>query len=149
MSIDSRGDEASSEGQREARSRDVTKALMPPLTWLPSFCQKTAGCGFPFVSQGNVTVRPWATIWSLGLTTNCGGARIWKERKCKCQPSTTMKKISKRKIWSSVGDSELEQGSMSLLTFMISINTKEKKEHTLKREERSEVISRHTLNTMH
>lgn len=70
-----------------------------PLTWLPSFCQKTAGCGFPLVSQGNVTVRPWATIWSLGLTTNCGGARNLKRKDSKHQPLTTMKKISKRKIW--------------------------------------------------
>lgn len=149
MSIDSRGDEGSSEGQREARSRDVTKAVMPPLTWLPSFCQNTAGCGFPFVSQGNVTVRPWATIWSLGLTTNCGGARIWKERKCKYQPSTTMKKISKRKSGPRWGIQSWSKVLCLYLLSWISINTKEKKEHTLKREERSEVISRHTLNTMY
>lgn len=43
-------------------------------TWLPSFCQKTAGCGFPFVSQGKLAVRPCATIWSRGLITNCGAA---------------------------------------------------------------------------
>lgn len=44
------------------------------LTWLPSFCQKTAGCGFPFVSHGKLAVRPCATIWSRGLITNCGAA---------------------------------------------------------------------------
>lgn len=44
------------------------------LTWLPSFCQKTAGWGFPLVSHGKVAVRPWATIWSLGRMTNWGAA---------------------------------------------------------------------------
>lgn len=46
------------------------------LTWLPSFCQKTAGCGFPLVSHGKVAVRPCATIWSRGLITNWGGAGL-------------------------------------------------------------------------
>lgn len=43
------------------------------LTWLPSFCQNTAGGGFPFVPQRKVTVRPWAEIWSRGRTTIWGG----------------------------------------------------------------------------
>lgn len=43
------------------------------LTWLPSFCQKTAGGGFPLVPQRKVTVRPGAVIWSRGRTTICGG----------------------------------------------------------------------------
>lgn len=38
-------------------------------TWLPSFCQKTAGGGLPLVPQRKVTVRPGAVIWSRGRTT--------------------------------------------------------------------------------
>lgn len=49
-------------------------------TWLPSFCQNTAGWGFPLVSHGNVAVRPWATIWSRGRITNCGGAGLQKNK---------------------------------------------------------------------
>lgn len=43
------------------------------LTWLPSFCQKTAGGGLPFVPQRKVTVRPGVVIWSRGRTTIWGG----------------------------------------------------------------------------
>lgn len=42
-------------------------------TWLPSFCQKTAGGGLPLVPQRKVTVRPGAVIWSRGRTTIWGG----------------------------------------------------------------------------
>lgn len=43
------------------------------LTWLPSFCQNTAGGGLPLVPQRKFTVRPWAVIWSRGRTTIWGG----------------------------------------------------------------------------
>lgn len=46
------------------------------LTWLPSRCQKTVGWGFPLVSHGKVAVRPWATIWSRGRTTNWGASAV-------------------------------------------------------------------------
>ena len=46
------------ENQRQGSSEISEKQSKLALTWLPSFCQKTAGCGFPLVSQGNVTVRP-------------------------------------------------------------------------------------------
>lgn len=46
------------------------------LTWLPSCCQKTVGWGLPLVSQGKVAVRPWATIWSRGRTTNWGASEV-------------------------------------------------------------------------
>lgn len=46
------------------------------LTLLPSRCQKTVGWGFPLVSQGNVAVCPWATIWSRGRTTNWGASEV-------------------------------------------------------------------------
>lgn len=46
------------------------------LTWLPSRCQKTVGWGLPLVSQGNVAVRPCATIWSRGRTTNWGASEV-------------------------------------------------------------------------
>lgn len=95
-------------GSWRKKFRDVRKAVMPPLTWLPSFCQKTAGCGFPLVSQGNVTVRPWATIWSLGLTTNCGGARIWKEKTESTSTFDNNEKDIKEKIWPSVAGPALE-----------------------------------------
>lgn len=44
-----------------------------PFTWLPSCCQKMAGCGFPVASHWKVTVLPTPTTWFLGLTTNTGG----------------------------------------------------------------------------
>lgn len=47
----------------------LTLIQMTYLTWLPSFCQKTAGGGFPLVPQRKVTVRPGAVIWSRGRTT--------------------------------------------------------------------------------
>lgn len=47
-------------------------------TWLPSFCQKTAGGGFPLVPQRKVTVRPGAVIWSRGRTTIWGGTATQK-----------------------------------------------------------------------
>lgn len=46
------------------------------LTWLPSRCQKTVGCGLPLVSQGKVAVRPCTTIWSRGRTTNWGASEV-------------------------------------------------------------------------
>lgn len=46
------------------------------LTWLPSRCQKTVGWGLPLVSQGKVAVRPCATIWSRGRTTNWGASEV-------------------------------------------------------------------------
>lgn len=50
------------------------------LTWLPSFCQNTAGGGFPLVPQRKVTVRPGAVIWSRGRTTICGGTATRQHR---------------------------------------------------------------------
>ena len=50
-------------------------------TWLPSFCQKTAGGGFPLVPQRNVTVRPGAVIWPRGRTTIWGGTDTGEKRK--------------------------------------------------------------------
>lgn len=58
----------------QQKNKNRLKREKCALTWLPSFCQKTAGCGFPFVSHGKLAVRPCATIWSRGLITNCGAA---------------------------------------------------------------------------
>lgn len=46
------------------------------LTWLPSLCQKMAGCGLPVASHWNVTVRPNPTTWFLGRTANTGGTGV-------------------------------------------------------------------------
>lgn len=53
-------------------------------TWLPSFCQKTAGGGFPLVPQRKVTVRPGVVIWSRGRTTIWGGTATHNSEKKKC-----------------------------------------------------------------
>lgn len=37
-------------------------AFLLPLTWLPSFCQKMAGGGFPVVLHWKVTLLPWEAI---------------------------------------------------------------------------------------
>lgn len=59
---------------KEATTLTLTERKIGGLTWLPSRCQKTVGWGFPLVSQGNVAVRPCATIWSRGRTTNWGAS---------------------------------------------------------------------------
>lgn len=57
----------------DCKGSPVCMCVLLSLTWLPSFCQNTAGGGFPFVPQRKVTVRPWAEIWSRGRTTIWGG----------------------------------------------------------------------------
>lgn len=66
------------------------------LTWLPSLCQKMAGCGLPVASHWKVTVRPNPTTWFLGRTANTGGTEVcvrervhvnhWSCRKCDNTP---------------------------------------------------------------
>lgn len=43
------------------------------LTWLPSFCQKMAGGGFPVVPHWKVMLLPWVAIWSRGFAVIRGG----------------------------------------------------------------------------
>lgn len=50
-------------------------------TWLPSFCQNTAGGGFPVVSHWKVTVWPGGTVWLRGRVMSCGGTDIKGESK--------------------------------------------------------------------
>lgn len=61
------------DGPRGAQELIRSERRRCPLTWLPSFCQKTAGGGFPLVLQRKVTVRLGAVIWSRGRTTIWGG----------------------------------------------------------------------------
>lgn len=79
LMIDSTGWSAVFTCADERKSRAVLRRIA--LTRLPSFCQKTAGWGFPLASHGKVAVRPWATIWSLGRMTNCGAAEDGGEKK--------------------------------------------------------------------
>lgn len=46
---------------------------LKPLTWLPSFCQKMAGGGFPVVPHWKVTLLPCVAIWSWGFMAIWGG----------------------------------------------------------------------------
>lgn len=51
-------------------------------TWLPSFCQKTAGGGLPLLWHWKVTLWPGVTAWSWGPVTSWGGtAAVWGERR--------------------------------------------------------------------
>ena len=42
-------------------------------TWLPSFCQNTAGGGLPLLWHWKVTLWPGVTVWSRGPVTSWGG----------------------------------------------------------------------------
>lgn len=70
-----------------ARSRNIPETYSSPcspprpLTWLPSFCQKMAGGGFPVVPHWKVMLVPWVAIWSRGFVAIWGGTvrgnRTW------------------------------------------------------------------------
>lgn len=83
------------------------------LTWLPSFCQKTAGWGFPFVSHGKVAVRPWATIWSLGRMTNWGAARV-KGKKTLAVSRLVVHSEAKHQGWRLLGLGDFKQKKQAI-----------------------------------
>lgn len=141
--IENKRSKAGFRSSRDSRSSEMSEAQRSlTLTWLPSFCQKTAGCGFPFVSQGNVTVRPWATIWSLGRTTNCGGAIIEKKRKC-VNINHRQRKIHQGEKTVLCCLFSARERLQSIIYFYTFLKTQKRKTlYSIKCEERSKIFSR-------
>lgn len=87
-------------------------------TWLPSFCQNTAGGGFPVVSHWKVTVWPGGTVWLRGQVMSCGGTDIKGESESqnhRISPAEETPRGSESKCSITQKPSPMSESSVSIL----------------------------------